>query len=146
MSKSILISGPISRQIILSELEQFGKQTDAGGQSIFLGQVRADCAGMKKVKAIEYSAYKAMVNKEADKIINNIISQFEEIKLIRIYHSVGIVMAGEISMAVLVAATHRHEAIEACAKTVEYVKKGLPIWKREIFEDHSYEWKQDTLA
>ena len=79
-------------------------RTDAGGHSIFLGQVSADCAGMKKVKAIEYSAYKAMVNKEADKIINNIISQFEEIKLIRIYHSVGIVMAGEISMAVLVAA------------------------------------------
>ncbi len=146
MSKSILISGPISREIILSELEQLSKQTDAGGHSIFLGQVRADRAGMKKVKAIEYSAYKAMVNKEADKIINNIISQFEEIKLIKIYHSVGIVMAGEISMAVLVAAVHRHEAIEACARTVEYIKKSLPIWKKEIFEDQSYEWKQDSLA
>jgi len=146
MKKNILISGPISKQIILLELELLEKQTDAGGHSIFLGQVRADYTGMKKVMAIEYSAYKPMVNKEADKIIINIISQFEEIKLLKIYHSVGIVMVGEISMAVLVAAVHRHEAIEACAKTVEYIKKRLPIWKREIFEDHSYEWKQDSLA
>ena len=38
------------------------KDTDAGGHSLFLGQVRADEMDGRRVKAIEYSAYEAMVN------------------------------------------------------------------------------------
>ena len=63
---------------------------------IFLGQVRADEINGKKVKAIEYSAYERMVNVEAEKIKNQILSEFGDVKSIDIIHSTGIVNAGEI--------------------------------------------------
>ena len=146
MTENILISGPITNEYILSVLEQFGLQTDSGGLSIFLGKVRADIVGGKRVRAIEYSAYKAMANREAAKIIDQIKSLFKEVRQIRICHSTGMIMAGENSMAVIILAVHRRQAIDACSMTVELIKERLPVWKREIFEDESTRWKQDLLA
>jgi len=146
MNKNIFVDGPISQQIISSELEQLGLRSGVGGNSIFLGQVRADDAGGRRVKALEYSAYRTMANKEAEKIISIITSEFEEIRFIKIFHSVGLVMAGEISLAVMVSAVHRQQAFEACEKTVELIKKSLPVWKREIFDDLSHEWIRNNLA
>jgi molybdopterin synthase catalytic subunit len=108
---------------------------------IFLGQVRADEIKGKKVKAIEYSAYKELVNAEAEKIKKTILSEFSEVKSISIIHSTGIVKAGEISLLVFVSAGHRHQAMQACSKTVELIKENLPVWKKEIFEDDSHIWK-----
>jgi molybdopterin synthase catalytic subunit len=61
-------------------------------------------------------------------------------------HSTGRVNAGEISLFVLVSAGHRHQAMEACSKTVELIKSNLPIWKKEIFSDNTHEWQQNSLA
>jgi molybdopterin synthase catalytic subunit len=146
MVENILISGPLTHEIISSELVNFEGRTDSGGHSVFLGRVRADISGVKRVKAIEYSAYTAMVNSEADKIINMIHAEFSDVTSVRILHSVGIVMAGEISLFVMVSAGHRHQTMEACRRTVEYIKSNLPVWKKEIFDDNSYEWKPDNLA
>ncbi len=146
MSVNILINGPISPEIILSGLECFNSQTDSGGFSIFIGQVRSDEVNCKQVKAIEYSAYEALVNKEADKIFGCIREEFSEVKLIRLFHSVGLVNTGEISLAVMVSAVHRDQAMEACKKIVELVKENLPIWKKEIFTDYSYRWEKDNKA
>ena len=117
--------------------------TDSGGHSVFLGQVRADEINGKKVKAIEYSAYEGMVKIEADKIKETILSEFEDARSVDIVHSTGIVKAGEISLFVLVSAGHRNQAIEACSKAVELIKENLPVWKKEIFDDDSHEWKQN---
>jgi len=108
---------------------------------MFLGQVRADEFEGKKVKAIEYSAFVELVSVEAEKITKEIFSEFGEVKSIEIIHSTGNVMAGGISLLVLVSASHRHQAMQACAKTVELIKGKLPIWKKEIFEDDSHLWK-----
>jgi molybdopterin synthase catalytic subunit len=116
-------------------------KTDCGGHSIFLGQVRADEIEGKKVKAIEYSAYLELVNVEAEKIINKILSEHADVKSADIIHSTGIVKAGEISLLVLVSAIHRHQAMLACSMAVELIKENLPVWKKEIFEDESHLWK-----
>ena len=102
--------------------------------------------GIKRVKAIEYSAYGNMVKKEADEIIRIIYAEFNDVKSINILHSVGIVKVGEASLFVLVSAGHRSHAIKACSKLVNMIKEKLPIWKKEIFEDNTHEWKQDNLA
>ena len=60
-------------KMISQFIDNMGKMTDAGGHSIFLGQVRADEINGKKVKAIEYSAYEGMVKAEADKIKETIL-------------------------------------------------------------------------
>jgi molybdopterin synthase catalytic subunit len=146
MPENILIIGPITNEIISSRLGSLGKKTDRGGHSVFIGQVRADITGRKKVKAIEYSAYEEMVKKEADNIKKTVLSEFNDVRSIFILHSAGIVMAGEISLFVLVSAGHRHHAMAACSKTVELIKEKLPVWKKEIFEDNTHEWKENNLA
>jgi molybdopterin synthase catalytic subunit len=138
-----LIDGPLPPGVISDVVANAGNNTDSGGHSLFVGQVRRDLVDGKYVKAIEYSAYEEMVMSEADKIKKSILSEFDDIKKIEILHSRGIVNAGEISLVVLVSAGHRHDAINACRKAVELIKEKLPIWKKEIFEDNSELWKEN---
>jgi len=142
MEAKYLTDGAVSQKIISHLIEKLGEQTDSGGHMIFLGQVRADEIDDKRVKAIEYSAYEEMVNVEAGNIKKQILSEFEDVKSIDIIHSTGVVNAGELSLVVLVSAGHRHQAIQACTKTVELIKSNLPVWKKEIFDDDSHIWNQ----
>jgi molybdopterin synthase catalytic subunit len=144
MVSNYLIKGPVTQEHISNLIEQARKRTDSGAQSVFIGQVRADEINGKKVEAIEYSAYEAMVKVETDKIKEVIYSEFGDVKSVEIVHSTGIVKAGEISLFILVSAGHRHQAIQACSKTVELIKQKLPVWKKEIFDNNSYEWKQNS--
>src|SRR5665811_957818 len=141
MEENYLITGPVTPALISEMVEKMGRKTDSGGHMIFLGQVRADEIGRKKVKAIEYSAYSEMVTVEAENIKKTILSEFCDVKSIGIIHSTGTVKAGEISLLVYVSAGHRKQAMEACNKTVEIIKANLPVWKKEIFEDDSHIWK-----
>src|SRR5512141_3254054 len=102
MEEKYLIAGPISLGKISELVEKMGRKTDSGGHMIFLGQVRADEITGKRVKAIEYSAYSEMVNAEAEKIRETVLSEFPDVKSVIIVHSTGIVKAGEISLLVFV--------------------------------------------
>ena len=144
MEDNYLTEGPLSSDRILSFIEKMKESKDGGGHSIFLGQVREDNNEGKTVKAIEYSAYKGMVNKEAGRIIADVMAEFSDIKNVSILHSTGIVKTGEISLLIIVSAGHRHQAINGCAKAVELVKERLPVWKREIYDDNSHTWKENT--
>ena len=141
METNYLTTGPVSQKLILHLIEKMSHKTDSGGHSIFLGQVRADEIGGKKVKAIEYSAYAELISIEAEKIKKTILSEFSDVRSIDIIHSTGVVNAGEISLLVFVSAGHRLQSLKACGKTVELIKEKLPVWKKEIFEDDSHIWK-----
>jgi molybdopterin synthase catalytic subunit len=140
-----LIEGPITQEVISNLIIKLGEKTDSGGHSLFLGQVRADKIKDRTVVAIEYSSYESMVKVEAEEIKKAILSEFDDVRTIYIVHSNGKVKAGEISLLVLVSAGHRNQAIEACSKAVDLIKEKLPIWKKEIFDDQSKEWKQNIL-
>jgi molybdopterin synthase catalytic subunit len=60
-----------------------------------------------------------------------------------IYHSLGKVHAGEISLFVFTSSPHRKAAIVACEEIVERIKKEAPVWGKEIFEDETYVWKEN---
>jgi molybdopterin synthase catalytic subunit len=143
MKSEYLTEGPLTAEQIHSLISSVKNYSDAGGISFFLGQVRADIIDGKVVKAIEYSAYEEMVSREAERIISDIRSEFPDVKNIGIVHSTGLVKAGELSLSVLVSAGHRQQAIGACTKTVELIKERFPVWKKEIFEDNSYHWREN---
>ena len=143
MNFNYLIEGPVTSGLIASLIEKMATEKNSGGHSYFLGQVRADVIDGKTVVAIEYSAYESMVKVQADKIAISILSEFNDVRTVRILHSTGIVKAGEVSLAVLVSAGHRKQAIDACAKTVELIKDLLPVWKKEIFDDNSHAWREN---
>jgi molybdopterin synthase catalytic subunit len=39
------------------------------------------------------------------------------------------------SVGIAVSAPHRKEAFEACRYAIDELKRKVPIWKREVFED-----------
>jgi len=141
--KILLTEGPVGIGVISDLIAKAGSLSKAGGHSLFLGQVRADVSDNKKVEAIEYSVFKKMADTEAGKIKTIIFSEFPDVSSVEIVHSSGVVRTGEISLFVMISASHRQQAIEACGKAVEMIKQRLPVWKKEIFDDDTYEWKQD---
>ena len=143
MSEKYLIDGPVTSAVISSFLEEMSQKTNLGGHSFFLGQVRDDEVNGKRVRAIEYSAYENMVKAEAEKIRESVLSEFDDVKSIFIIHSTGVVKTGEVSLAVMVSAGHRKHAIQACSMAVELIKERLPVWKKEIYEDNSYNWREN---
>jgi molybdopterin synthase catalytic subunit len=77
----------------------------------------------------------------------NILSEIREdlfsrypITCMHIYHSIGTVNAGEISLFVFVSCKHRKESFDALREIVELIKAKVPVWKKEIYEDESHVW------
>ncbi len=86
-----LIKGPVGPELITRLISHYDQNNETGGISIFIGIVRADQAGTKKVVAIDYSAYEEMVSNEAEKIKREILSEFPDVKSVKIIHSTGVV-------------------------------------------------------
>ena len=55
-------------------------------------------------------------------------------------HRLGVIPAGEASIAIAAAAPHRDEAFASCRYVIEEVKQRLPIWKKELRGDGSANW------
>ncbi|MGH7758328.1 MAG: molybdenum cofactor biosynthesis protein MoaE, partial [Candidatus Dormibacteria bacterium] len=47
----------------------------------------------------------------------------------RVQHRTGRVPSGVTSVAVVVGAGHRHQALDACAYVIDELKSRAPIWK-----------------
>jgi len=58
-----------------------------------------------------------------------------EIAHIGIVHRIGRLEIGETSVVISVAAPHRRAAFEACEWAIRELKRTVPIWKKEVFED-----------
>lgn len=141
--KNIFVQGPINASFIGESIQKHNAKTEIGGHSIFLGQVRADTIGEKKVLTIEYTAYAEMALEKMHVIREEIFKKYH-LTCMHVYHSLGKVPAGEISLFVFTSSPHRKAAIEACNETVERIKAELPIWGKELFADETYQWKENS--
>jgi molybdopterin synthase catalytic subunit len=112
-----------------------------GGTAMFLGSVRRG-EDDGPVDAIDYSAYQDMVETEFAKIVEEAAAQWPGVRVVGA-HRIGLVPAGEPSIAVVAAAPHRAEAFAACRHTIEEAKKRLPVWKKEIFTDGTEAWRNN---
>ena len=56
-------------------------------------------------------------------------------------HRLGKVKPSECSLFVAMSSPHRKEGFLACEYCVEMIKKKIPIWKKEVFKDGSFQWK-----
>jgi len=45
---------------------------------------------------------------------------------------------------VIVAAAHRGPAFDACRWAMDELKRGVPIWKKERYEDGGEDWVEGT--
>jgi molybdopterin synthase catalytic subunit len=140
--KNIFVEGPVSPVKIGEDIAHHQKKTNIGAHSIFMGQVRADSEDGEAVLAIEYTAHQEMALLAMHEIREAIFAKYP-LTCLHITHSLGLVKAGEICLFVFASAVHRKEAIDACEEVVERIKKELPIWGKELFNDDQYQWKEN---
>lgn len=141
--KNVFVQGAIPPEKIAQSIANHQTKTTIGAHTIFLGQVRADIIEGKEVKAIEYSAYEEMALKEFHKVREATFEQFE-LTCMHIYHSLGIVNAGELCLFVFVSSPRRKEVFKALEFVVEQIKANVPVFGKELFEDDSYQWKENS--
>ena len=104
-----------------------------GGIDVFIGTVRNVTRG-KRVIRLEFEAYEKMAISEMHKLA---ALAFEKWPVYRIalHHRTGVLAVGECPVIIAVAAAHRDAAFEACRFLIDTLKKTVPIWKKEMFED-----------
>lgn len=140
---NVFIEGPVSPAFIADSIAKHNSKTNIGAHSLFLGQVRNDRVGDQEVTAIEYTTYREMAEEKFHEIREDAFKQFPLICM-HIYHSLGRVKAGEISLFVFTSSVHRKAAIDACEAIVERIKKEVPVWGKEIFDNENSQWKVNT--
>lgn len=143
--KEVFMDGPIPPQMIADSIAKHQSMTGIGAHSIFLGQVRADEKNGKHVVAIDYSCYREMADEVFFNIREAAFSKFN-LSCMHIYHSLGRVETGQLSLFVFTSSPHRKMAIEACSYIVEEIKSKIPVWGKELIDDDSYAWKKNTSS
>lgn len=138
--KNVFVNGPILPEKIATSIAKHQVKTNIGAHDIFLGQVRADEIEGKTIHAIEYTAYETMANQVMHEMREETFEKFD-LSCLHIYHSLGMVKAGEICLFVFTSSKHRNMAMDACRYLVEQIKEKAPIFGKEIFEDASHQWK-----
>ena len=141
--KTAFIQGSIAANFIGDSIAKHQSKTTIGAHNIFLGQVRADQIDGKTVVAIEYSAYEEMAEKSFYEIREAAFAKYD-LTCLHIYHSLGIVKAGEICLFVFVSAPRRKVVFSAIEFLVEEIKEKAAIFGKEMFEDETYTWKKNT--
>jgi len=111
----------------------FVQDDSCGGIVTFTGTVR-DHTGGKEVKQLEFTAYSSMAVKELTKIAEEALKKFDILK-IAIHHAVGLLQIGDVPVVIAVSSSHRKAAFEACEYAIDTLKRSVPIWKKEFFED-----------
>lgn len=141
--KTCFINGSISAEFIGNSIVKHQSKTTIGAHNIFLGQVRADEIEGKEVVAIDYTAYEEMATTTFNEIREAAFAKYE-VTCMHIYHSLGLVKAGEICLFIFVSAPRRKVVFEALEFLVEEIKAKVPVFGKEIFEDETYTWKKNT--
>jgi molybdopterin synthase catalytic subunit len=125
----------------LSVEDVYTKADDPANGAIVVmsGMVRNQTDG-KPVVALEYQAYEPMAMQVFYQIAAQIRQKWSLVTRVVIYHRIGRLQVGEISVLVAVGCPHRSEAFEACRYAIDTLKHNAPIWKKEHWADGSSSW------
>ncbi|KQS24704.1 molybdenum cofactor biosynthesis protein MoaE [Dyadobacter sp. Leaf189] len=142
--KKVFVEGPISPDFIAKSIASHQSKTGIGAHAIFLGQIRADEKEGGAVSGIAYTAYEEMAEQTFHEIREAAFARFE-LTCLHIYHSLGLVPTGQISLFVFVSSPHRRAAFEASEYIVEEIKTKVPIFAKELIGDNGeFEWKRNV--
>ena len=109
------------------------KRGEDGAALVFEGVVRNQTRG-RKTLYLDYEAYEEMALQQMDSLANQALQQFQ-IRDVAIVHRLGRLEIGETSVLIAVASAHRAAAFDASRWLIDTLKRTVPIWKKEHFED-----------
>ena len=99
----------------------------------FDGFVRDHSHG-RRTLYLDYEAYESMALAKIQEIGSAIHEKFP-IHRVAILHRLGRLQIGETSVFIAVSSPHRPAAFDACRYAIDTLKRTVPIWKKEYFED-----------
>jgi MoaE-MoaD fusion protein len=124
-----IVTDKIDTLMLLQQL----KQAADGAAVVFEGVVRDNTRG-RRTLYLDYEAYEAMALKQMEELAAQALHQFK-IRDLRLVHRLGRLQIGDTSVVVAVASAHRAAAFDACRWLIDILKRTVPIWKKEYFED-----------
>jgi molybdopterin converting factor subunit 1 len=116
--------GTVARRVVLPEC----------GATVTLDGYAREWTKGKRTLHLVYEAYPSMALRDMQRLGREAHHRFE-IAHIGIVHRTGRLEIGETSVVIAVSAPHRRAAFEACEWAIRELKRTVPIWKKEIFED-----------
>jgi molybdopterin synthase catalytic subunit len=120
---------PIDTQKVVNQI----KQPEDGAAVVFEGIVRNNTRG-RRTLYLDYEAYEGMALKQMQSLAEQALADFK-IRDVAIVHRLGKLEIGETSVLIVVASAHRAAAFDACRWLIDTLKRTVPIWKKEHFED-----------
>jgi MoaE-MoaD fusion protein len=109
------------------------KQPEDGAAAVFEGIVRNHTRGHRTLY-LDYEAYEEMALKQMEELAARALAEYK-IRDVAIVHRLGRLEIGETSVLIVVASAHRAAAFDACRWLIDTLKRTVPIWKKEHFED-----------
>jgi molybdopterin synthase catalytic subunit len=124
-----LTRDPIHAESLIAKVRTPGD----GAVVTFDGCVRNHSLGRRTLH-LEYEGYEPMALLKMREIGEH-LHKMCAIDRIAIVHRLGRLEIGETSVFIAVSAAHRAAAFEACRWAIDTLKRTVPIWKKEFFED-----------
>jgi molybdopterin converting factor subunit 1 len=119
----------IDTQAVLTSL----KRGEDGAALVFEGVVRNQTRG-RKTLYLDYEAYEQMALAQMQSLAAEALQEFQ-VRDLAIVHRLGKLEIGETSVLIAVASAHRGAAFDACRWLIDTLKRTVPVWKKEHFED-----------
>jgi molybdopterin converting factor subunit 1 len=124
-----IVRDPIDTLGVLQRI----KRGEDGAAVVFEGVVRNQTRG-RRTLYLDYEAYEEMALRQMEGLAEQALKQFQ-VRDVAVVHRLGRLEIGETSVLIVVASAHRAAAFEACRWLIDTLKRTVPIWKKEYFED-----------
>ena len=129
--------GPLVRivreRIVAHEIVPPLEGTEDSAVVVFDGIVRNNSRG-RRTLYLDYEAYESMALKQLNALAAEALDRFS-VRNVALVHRLGRIEIGETSVLIAVYSAHRAAAFDACRFLIDTLKKTVPIWKKEYFED-----------
>jgi len=116
---------------------------DSGAVVIFDGVARNNTKG-RRTLYLEYEGYEPMALRTMEQIGREVNERWP-INRVGIIHRLGRIDTTESSVVIVITSAHRKIAFEACHYAIDRLKKIVPIWKKEYFENGAV-WVENSEA
>lgn len=128
----------VDHPIDQSGLEENIAHPDAGAQGWFVGVTRRT-TGARVTSFLSYQAHVPMAQRQLQRLAERAAERFSLLGVV-IVHRLGEVPIGQASVLVGCSSGHRRETFEALQWIMDTLKRDVPIWKQERYQDGSKEW------
>ncbi|VFN00328.1 MAG: molybdopterin synthase catalytic subunit [Candidatus Kentron sp. G] len=110
-----------------------------GAVLTFSGTVR-NTHHHRLVKMLSYETYEPMARRELEKMVSECKRRWPGLRKIQVAHRFGKMNVTESSVYITVSSPHREDAFLGLRYIIDNIKKDVPFWKKEFYEDGESEW------